>query len=301
MAWRSLIITKPARLSRNRCSLKIEQEETVRLPFEDIAIIVLDHNQITLTHAVLTACSEHGIAIFSTNDAHQPAGVFTPFLSHSRATRFLRLQMAIPKPLAKQAWAAIIRRKIINQARCLELSGHQGSQHLQGLAAKVLSGDSSMMESRAARFHFSRLFGHRFTRSSETWINAALNYGYAIIRGAITRCLVAHGFFPSLGINHASEQNAFNLADDMIEPFRPLVDLYVGVNAPEQNHSLSVADKAALVNLLNTDIQMPQGLMSTLSAIEQNIESLARTMEQRSVRLLELPKLVGLESHQQEN
>jgi len=300
VGWRSLIVTKPARLSRDRFSLRIEQDKSVRVPFEDIAVIVLDHNQIMLTHPVLTACSEYGIAVFSTNDAHQPAGVFTPFLTHSRATRFLRLQMGMKKPLTKQIWAAIIRTKIINQAYCLDLAERRGGQHLRTLAEKVRSGDSTMMESRAACFHFSRLFGHRFTRSSETWINAALNYGYAIVRGAITRGLVAHGFFPSLGLHHASEQNAFNLADDIIEPFRPMVDLHVATHVPEEDRLLAVADKAALVSLLNTDIQMPQGLMSALSAIEQSIESLARAMEYQSVKLLELPKLVGLEPHQQE-
>ena len=110
MTWRSVVISRPAKLRREQFRLAIAQEQTAFVPFEDIAVIVLNHREITLTHPVLSACGEYGISLFATGDTHHPSGVFLPFLSHSRATRWLRLQLDLPRPVAKQAWASIIRK-----------------------------------------------------------------------------------------------------------------------------------------------------------------------------------------------
>src|ERR1700741_4421220 len=111
VVWRSVVISQPAKLRRERFSLVVEQEKMARVPFEDIAVIVLNHREITLTHPVLSACGEYGIGLVSTDDNHQPNGVFTLFLSHSRATRMLRLQLDIDRPTAKRAWAEIVKAK----------------------------------------------------------------------------------------------------------------------------------------------------------------------------------------------
>ncbi len=301
MSWRSVVISRPARLQREKFSLLIRQEQSVRVPFEDIAIIVLNHREISLTHPVLSACGEYGISLFATDDTYHPNGVFLPYLQHSRSTRMLRKQLALSRPLAKQTWAAIVRQKIANQGLSLDLAGAEGGKKMASFVRQVRSGDSTMMESTAAAFYFSRLFGSHFRRSQLIWPNAALNYGYAILRGAIARGLVAHGFFPSLGLQHASEQNAFNLADDIIEPFRPVIDLYVASHRDDDLRDLTPADKAALVSLLNVDVEMSRGRMSVLSAIEQSIESLARVLERGSEKLLELPVLIELEQHVAEN
>ncbi len=296
MGWRSVMISRPARLRREHFSLVIEQEQTACVPFEDIAVIVLNHREINLTHPVLSACAEYGIGLYATGHNHQPSGVFLPFLSHSRTTRLMRKQLDLSKPLAKQAWANIIRRKIENQAHCLLLSTRKGVERLNSYANRVRSGDVDNLEGQAAAFYFTQLFGNGFVRAEERWTNAALDYGYAVFRGAIARGLVAHGLHPPLGLFHASEQNAFNLADDLIEPFRPLIDLHVYKYPASTEGDLSVQDKAALVALLNVDVAMPQGKMSALSAIEYAAESLARLYEQDDSNL-DLPKLIGLHAH----
>ncbi|MBP9800387.1 MAG: type II CRISPR-associated endonuclease Cas1 [Sterolibacterium sp.] len=304
MVWRSLVISRPTRLRREHFSLAVEQEATAFVPFEDIAVVVLDHRDITLTHAVLAACAEYGIGLYVTGQNHQPAGVFLPYLSHSRTTRLLRQQLALSRPLAKQAWAALVRRKIENQATCLHLAGREGTDRLESLARRVRSGDAENLEGQASAFYFPRLFGHGFQRSDQMAagrINALLNYGYAILRGAITRAIVAHGLHPPLGLFHASEQNAFNLADDLIEPFRPLVDLHVFQHTRissngAQETEFTPTDKAALIALLHVDIALPQGSMSVLNAIEYGVESLVRLLE-NSEMLLELPRLTGLQPH----
>ena len=301
MVWRSVVISHPARLKREHFSLVIEQTQSTRVPFEDIAVIVLNHREITLTHPVLSACGEYGISLFSTGETHLPSGVFLPFLSHSRVTRWLRFQLNIPRPLMKQTWAVIVRQKIANQAACLRFAEEDGVERLQSYARRVRSGDSEHMEGQAAAFYFAQLFGREFRRDQERWINAALNYGYAILRGAIARGLVAHGLLPSIGLFHSSEQNAFNLADDLIEPFRPLVDLHVAKNLRTEGNDLLPADKTALVGLLNVDLGMPRGSMSTLAATEQTVESLARIYENGSTSAIELPTLIGLNQHDLES
>lgn len=301
MSWRSVMISQPARLRREHFALVIEQAESVRVPFEDIAVIVLNHREITLTHPVLSACGEYGIGLYAMGERHQPNGVFLPFLPHSRATRMLRLQLAIDRPRAKQAWAAIVRAKIVNQSACLRLAGLEGSDRLESYARRVRSGDAGNLEAQAAAFYFPALFGKGFKRSSENLFNAALDYGYAVMRGAIARALVAHGLLPSVGLAHASEQNAFNLADDLIEPLRPLVDLHVARHlGSASGDELTPLDKADLVRLLNTDVGMPQGAMSVLAAIELMTESLVRLYEADSGGVLELPRLIGLRPHQRD-
>jgi CRISP-associated protein Cas1 len=300
VVWRSVMISKPAKLKREHFSLAIEQEATAFVPFEDIAVVVLNHREITLTHSVLSACAEYGIGLFATGDNHQPSGVFLPFLQHSRATRMLRLQLELPKPVAKQTWAAIVRSKINNQAECLKLARADGHDRLESYARRIRSGDTENLEGQAAAFYFPKLFDANFHRSQDRWTNAALNYGYAVLRGTIARGLVAHGLLPSLGLFHASEQNAFNLADDLIEPFRPLVDLFVATQTNHDDNELQPTDKVALVALLNTDIGMPRGVMSALSAIEQTVESLVRIYDGGGASVLELPTLVGLQQHRAE-
>lgn len=300
MTWRSVVISQPAKLKRQHFSLVIEQEKTVPVPFEDIAVIVLNNREITLTHPVLSACAEYGIGLFSTGDNHQPNGVFLPFLAHNRATRMMRLQMDIDKPQTKRAWAVIIKAKINNQAFCLEMVGRGDVKRVQSYANRVRSGDTENMEAQTASYYFPQLFGKGFNRAQNSWVNAALDYGYAVLRGTIARGLVAHGFLPNIGLFHRSEQNAFNLADDLIEPYRPLVDLYVAQNfnpnAPA-DAPLRPMDKVNLVGLLNVDVQMPRGKTSVLSAIEQSVEALARMYEGANESVLELPTLIGLQKH----
>lgn len=332
MVWRSVVINQPAKLRREHFALVVEQESSARVPFEDIAVIVLHHREITITHPVLVACAEYGISLFSTGDNHQPNGVFLPYLSHSRATRMMRLQLAIDRPLAKRTWANIVRSKIENQARCLKLAKRERADELESFARRIRSGDPDNLEAQASAIYFRALFGASFDRSQSSLCNAGLDYGYAILRGAIARTLVAHGFMPSIGLFHRSEQNAFNLADDIIEPYRPVVDLHVVKHLNDLHEmELQPKHKAELVSLLNVDMGVASGKTSVLAAIEAITESLVRLHERAQSRVpvdahalarshmrvrarkrvdeddaapndpvLDLPVLIGLSPHQRE-
>lgn len=301
MVWRSVVISQPANLKRENYALLVEQEQSARVPFEDIAVIVLNNREITLTHPVLSACAEYGIGLYATGDNHQPSGVFLPFQSHSRATRMLRLQLALDKPTGKRAWAGIVQAKIRNQAFVLRTMNAGDHERLESYARRVRSGDTGNLEAQASAYYFPHLFGKGFYRDQMSWTNAALDYGYAVMRGACARALVSHGMLPTVGLFHSSEQNAFNLADDLIEPYRPVVDLHVATSRKTDDMlELSPTDKTALVSLLNVDIAMPRGVMSVLASVEQAAESLARLYDGGSEQVLEMPRLIGLNQHRYE-
>jgi len=304
MTWRSVVVSKPAKLRREHFSLAVEQEQTAFVPFEDIAVIVLAHREITLTHPVLSACGEYGIGLYATGPNHQPNAVLLPFLQHSRAVRMQRLQLDIDKPTAKRAWAEVVKAKIKNQHFVLTAFGLDVAERLASHERRVRSGDPDNLEAQAAALYFPALFSRGFNRAQESWTNGALDYGYAVMRGACARALVAHGMLPSIGLFHDSEQNAFNLADDLIEPYRPVVDLHVArhVRGPASNSlfDLSASDKAALVSLLNVDVAMPRGVMSVLASVDQAAQSLARLYDGGGESLLELPRVQGLVQHKDE-
>ena len=301
MSWRSVVISKPAKLKREHFSLAIEQGQTAFVPFEDIAVIVLAHREITVTHPVLSACGEYGISLFASGDNHQPNAVLLPFLQHSRAVRMQRLQLGVDRPTAKRAWAEIVKAKINNQTFVLKAFELDAAERLASQSRRVRSGDPDNLEAQAAAAYFPALFGRGFNRAQTSWANSALDYGYSVMRGTCARALVAHGMLPSIGLFHDSEQNAFNLADDLIEPFRPVVDLHVARIARAGNDGavfdLTPTDKAALVSLLNVDVGMPRGVMTVLASVDQAAQALARLFDGGSEMLLELPRVQGLTQH----
>lgn len=167
------------------------------------------------------------------------------------------------------------------------------------MAERVLSGDSDNREAVAAALYFPLLFGEGFSRGSDDPRNAALNYGYTILRGGIARNLVMHGLEPCIGIHHRSELNNFNLADDLIEPFRPIVDLYVAQNFSEEDEVLTTRQKVGLFNLTNYLVRQSDRQYRVMLSIDRACTSLANSITEQAL-LLELPELIPLELHRYE-
>jgi CRISPR-associated protein Cas1 len=277
MAWRSILISQPARLGVKNRQLLLEQEAglSANVPLEDIAVIVLETPQATITSALLSELAAHDVAVITCDATHHPNGVLLPFLPHSRTFKVMKQQLALTLPQKKRAWQSVVQQKLRNQAACLEQFAVGRGRFLCEQAERVGSGDPENREGTGARYYFTELFGQDFIRDQVVWHNAALNYGYAIIRAAIARSLVCHGFLPAFGLHHHSQLNAFNLADDFIEPLRPVVDLWVRAH-PIASGELSSADKAALLQTLYTDVIMPNGKMNVLSAIDYMVQAFGR-------------------------
>ena len=277
MAWRSLLISQPARLTVKNRQLLVEQEAglSASVPLEDIAVVVLETPQATITSALLAELAAQDVAVITCDATHHPNGVLLPFLPHSRTFKVMKQQLALTLPQKKRAWQGVVQQKLRNQAACLDQFTNERGRFLREQAERVGSGDPDNREGSGARYYFGELFGQDFTREQEVWHNSALNYGYAIIRAAIARSLVCHGFLPAFGLHHHSQLNAFNLADDFIEPLRPVVDLWVRAQ-PIASGQLSSADKAALLQTLYADVVMPSGKMNVLSAIDHMVQAFGR-------------------------
>lgn len=293
MAWRGLHLSQPARLTLadNQCVISQEQGET-RLPLEDIAWIMLDTQQATLTAALLAACMEAGIALITTDARHHPNGMALPFHRHHRQAEIAAIQIAATESLRNRCWQTIIRAKITNQATLLNQVGGDAAP-LFAMAERVTPGDPENIEARAARHYWPRLFPG-FTRQNESDLrNAMLNYGYAIMRAAIARALVAAGLLPAIGLHHASALNQFNLADDVLEPFRPIVDTTVwrlSEQGQTADGTLTIAHRRALAAVLLEPTRLAGATITALLATEQAAASLAQALDAKSAKILRLPE-----------
>lgn len=292
MAWRGVHLTRPGRLSLADQQIVVSQDEgEVRIPLEDVAWIVLDTHQATLTTALLAACMAAGIAIVSCDAAHTPSGMALPFHRHHRQAAVAALQIRISAPLRKRLWQTVVQAKIRNQAAALRRCGGDDTP-LVAMVARVGSGDQHNLEARAARAYWQAFFPC-FVRDREADLrNAMLNYGYAVMRAGVARGLVAAGLLPAFGIGHASMGNAFNLADDILEPFRPFVDVLVrslSDNGQTATGVLSLFHRQRLAALPLADAWVGREQVSLLTASERAGTSLVRAMEFGTPALLELP------------
>ena len=248
MSWRNVIISNPARLSLKHGHLVVKQEEAAEIPLEDIAVIIVESERTVFTAALLCELAERGVPLFTCGEGHLPCGVFMPYQRHSRFLKVLKCQMEQTLPFRKNCWKAVVKQKIKNQALCLDMLGRRGGAELRALASEVRSGDPDNRESAAARIYFDSYMPDT-TRQEDNAVNAALNYGYAIMRGAVARSLTSYGFLCAAGIHHRNELNAFNLADDFMEVLRPVVDLWTARNVTNGS-AFTIKERAELAALL---------------------------------------------------
>lgn len=294
MAWRGLHISRRTYLSVADNQIVAKQEEEVRIPIEDLAWIVLDSPQVTFSSALIAALMDAGVVVITTDGTHTPSGMMLPFHRHHRQAEIAGLQTNLSLPLKKRLWQVLVRMKIDNQASSLIACGRDATP-LQAMAQLVGSGDPDNTEARAARAYWPRLFVDFVREDSTDKRNALLNYGYAIVRSAVARALVAAGLLPAFGLNHASITNAFNLADDMVEPFRPFVDRQVWTltqNGTASKGGTTVQERRALASILTETTSFGIETVSLLTASEQAAESLVRAMQNNSAAILQVPRMV---------
>lgn len=291
MAWRGVHISRPARLSFRDGQLIVAQEDgEVFLAIEDIAWLVLDTPQTSVTGALLSALAGRGVAMIVPDAKHHPAGVLLPFHQHHAQAHVAHMQVGIGLPLKKRLWQALVVAKISNQAALLDRLGRPRARALSAMAGRVGSGDPDNIEAQAARVYWPDLF-QAFTRGNEVdRRNALLNYGYAVVRAALARACTASGLLPAFGVHHASRTNAFNLVDDLIEPFRPFVDRAVhDLARDEARGELTVDDRRTMAGILNHPAAIGQERMTLLAATEIVAASMVRAMENNSAALLQMP------------
>jgi CRISPR-associated protein Cas1 len=299
MSYRNIFIENSGKLTARDEQLVISQNEENTVPLEDINCIVVDNSSTVISTYLLSKIADHDIMFYVCNEKHLPTAMTLSINNYSRQLKRLEEQLLMPKPLKKRLWQSIIIKKIENQAKCLELLNVPGYERLNNLGLSVQSGDNTNVESTAAAYYFKLLYGNNFTRGNSCIINSALNYGYAIVRGMIARTLVTYGFETSIGLFHHSELNNFNLADDMIECFRPLVDLYITTNIPYNKTELTSDIKRIILNVTNQIVLIDNKKFNVQNAIEHMIMSLSTSIRQNE-NGIKLPSLIPLEEYRYE-
>ena len=248
MSFKQIFIKNKSYLSYQNNSMHVKNEFTNTLVcLDDIDIIIIENQQTTITSALLSNLAQSNISVVFVDDKYNPSAISMGLYKNSRTSKIQKSQININKPRLNRLWQTVIYSKVLNQADILNTIKKDG--YLYSLLKRINSGDKNNIEAISASYYFKELFGKDFYRNnSEDNRNIALNYGYSILRSSIIRYIIAYGLNPSFGMWHSSELNAFNLADDLIEPFRPIVDKYVLKNI-NKNNPISSINKQELVAL----------------------------------------------------
>lgn len=288
MIKKTLYFGNPAYLS-----LKLEQlviktqrqeddgESLIRtIPIEDVGVVVLDHRQITVTQGVMEKLLENNCAVITCDSRHLPVGLLLPLVGNTVQNERFRSQIDSSLPLRKQLWQQTIQAKIANQAAVLEYSTSRRHGNMLAWVSQVKSGDSDNVEARAATYYWKTIFPERpdFLRGQfEDEPNGLFNYGYAILRAVVARSLVMSGLLPTLGIHHHNRYNAYCLADDIMEPYRPYVDrLVLDIIAEDGNLSLTQSAKLRLLSIPVLDVEIDGHTSPLMVAVSTTTASLAK-------------------------
>ncbi len=282
MIKRIVEIGNSARLSLKNRQMVVEREgfESATVPIEDMGILILDHPTIIHTQGLLAACAENNAAVLICNAKHLPGAILLPLEGNSLHSRTIAQQVQTTEPTRKRLWQAIIQAKIREQAKVL-LHATGDNNPLPAYAKRVRSGDTENLEAQAARIYWQRLFGQTFHRDPDgNGVNTLLNYGYAVMRAAVARAIVGTGLHPSLGIHHHNQYNSFCLADDLIEPLRPVVDLKVFALFKKLTDEpmLTPENKRTLLEVMNADCIVNDQRLSLMTSLHYYAASVRKVI-----------------------
>ncbi len=269
-----------------------ERKELGQVPLDDIAAVIANAHGLSYTNNLLVALAERGAPFVLCAANHNAVGMLLPVEGNFEQSRRIEAQIAASLPTHKRLWAAVVRSKLEQQAAALEATGAPTAP-LMALASKVRSGDPENLEAQGARRYWGLLFGPDFRRDQNApGLNGLLNYGYTVLRAATARAVIAAGLHPSIGLHHSNDQNAMRLVDDVMEPFRPVIDLKVWQLMRNQEKDVTPETKRALVRTLYDDMQSDAGATPVLVCVQKLATSLALVyLGQRDKLDLPLPGL----------
>lgn len=294
MLKQTLVFTNPFRLSLKNAQLVVASrempEETRTIPIEDVGMVIIENQMISVTIPLLNELVDSGVAVVLCDKKGMPHAMLQNMDGNNLQGEFLRNQIEVGEVLRKQLWKQIVEAKIRNQSALLEKQHSKGAL-LKPFYMNVKTGDSDNREGIAARLYWGELFGGDFVRDREGGgVNALLNYGYTVLRAATARALVSAGLTPSLGIFHHNRSNAFPLADDLMEPYRPFVDEVVFHLCEEGKLDLNKETKTELLGVLTCDTFFPKVTRPLQIGLSITMASLAKCYAGKQKKL-SLPSL----------
>lgn len=281
------IATDRRHLSRDRGFLKVSEEgvEIGRTPLDQIAAVIVHAHGTTWSMSLLTELAERGAPVVLCGANHAPKSVLLPIEGHHAQGARMRAQWQAKTPMIKQAWKQVVTAKVKMQAAALDAIGEPPSP-LHMMQRKITSGDGTNIEAQAARYYWPRMMGTDFRRDAARGDeNALLNYGYTVLRAATARAVVAAGLHPTIGLFHSNRSNSFALADDLMEPFRPLVDCAVRAIVVRVGVEVNANAKQSLARLIATDLPLGEGITPVSVALIKLATSLGQSFEEGKLRL----------------
>lgn len=283
MSWRTVVITNSAKLDYQMGYMVVRRDTVTKIHISEIHTVLIESTAVSLTAALLAELAEHKVKVIFCDSKRNPCSEIVPYYGSHDTSRKVRNQITWDNDIKTAVWTEIVSEKIRNQMRVLEDYHKSESELLEQYLNELEFGDKTNREGHAAKVYFNALFGKDFSRSSDCVTNAALNYGYSIILSSFTREITLNGYITQLGLFHDNMFNPFNLASDLMEPFRALVDRCVLKMKPEKFES---SEKIELINTVNQDVIINGRNEIVSNAIKIYTRSIFDAIEERDVSLI---------------
>lgn len=294
MGYRQVIIKKSEKIHFKDHNLVIEREGTPsKVPLEDINYVLIEDSNTIITTRLLSEFGKNAIALIVCDETFNPTSIMYPYNYHFKQLEVVNNQLSIDESIKKELWNQIVKRKLENSISVLEMTTKEENviEKINGYLNEIVDGDIKNREGLGAKMYFRSLFGSDFIRFYDDGINAALNYGYTIISTAIIRNLAVYGLNTYLGIHHDSKINNFNLAYDMLEPYRAVVDMFVYKNKDDIVYPLSFEIRKKLIDLLNSEVIHNNKKYTVEYSIGLLIKSYVKSFSTGEI-ILDLPSIV---------
>ena len=288
MSWRTIVITKRAKLDLQLGFMVVRGEHTTKVALNEIAVVLIESTAVSLTTSLLAELTKRKVKVIFCDEKRNPSSELVSYYGSHDTSNKIRKQIAWRQNTKEAVWTEIVSEKIRKQKELLELLGKEEAELLSSYLQQIAWNDETNREGHAAKVYFNALFGLDFTRTDDNLINAALNYGYSIILSSFTREIVANGYITQLGLFHDNMFNQFNLASDLMEPFRPLVDKCVlGMKLEQFEHE----EKMWLVDILNQEVQIDGKIQYVSNAIKIYCKSVFDALNEDDSALVRFYKI----------
>lgn len=288
MSWRTIVISKRAKLDYQMGYMVVRTDEITKIHLGEIATVLIESTAVSLTTSLLSELSKKKIKVIFCDEKRNPSSELISYYGSHDTSNKVRKQIQWNQNIKESVWTEIVTEKIRKQKELLEFLGKDESELLNGYLQEIHWKDETNREGHAAKVYFNALFGLDFTRTADNHINAALNYGYSIILSTFTREVTANGYITQLGLFHDNMFNQFNLASDLMEPFRPLVDIEVFfMNLSQFEHD----EKMQLVNILNTEVRIDGKIQYVNNAIKIYCKSVFDALNENDSSLIRFYKI----------
>ena len=288
MSWRTIVITKRAKLDLQLGFMVVRGEHTTKVALNEIAVVLIESTAVSLTTSLLAKLTKRKVKVIFCDEKRNPSSELVSYYGSHDTSNKIRKQIAWRQNTKEAVWTEIVSEKIRKQKELLELLGKEEAELLSSYLQQIAWNDETNREGHAAKVYFNALFGLDFTRTEDNLINAALNYGYSIILSSFTREIVANGYITQLGLFHDNMFNQFNLASDLMEPFRPLVDKCVlGMKLEQFEHE----EKMWLVDILNQEVQIDGKIQYVSNAIKIYCKSVFDALNEDDSALVRFYKI----------